>query len=100
MRRLIFLIVALIVLLGVANLAQTYLPQIIKSSQTNITTQPVKVVSEESVTIDDVKSIGPSVVTIEELSSLQQDNSQGFDMSPFGIFGFTPPDSSSPQQQQ
>ena len=94
MRRLVLLVIALLVFLGVWSAIYTYVPQLTKSLEKVAPTTPketVKVVSEESVTINDVKNVGPSVVTVEEI--VQNQGQQSYNFGPFQIFGL-------PQQQQ
>lgn len=94
MRRLVLLVIALLVFLGVWSAIYTYVPQLSKSLEKVAPQAPketVKVVSEESVTINDVKNVGPSVVTVEEI--LQNQGQQSYNFGPFQIFGL-------PQQQQ
>jgi serine protease Do len=87
MRRLIFLIVVLLIILGLLSAWQRYMPSFgeIISENTTVKLQPeetIKIVSEESVTIDIVKKAGPSVVTI----SREVEPSES--LEPF--FGFGP----------
>lgn len=94
MRRLLVLLVILILFLALWSAASTYAPHfadMFHLPSLPITSQPVKVITEESVTIDIVKNTGPSVVTVAEESSPQ--SAQSFNFGPFSIFGI-------PQQGQ
>jgi len=67
MRKLIVLVVILLIFLGVWSAMSTYAPrflQSIKAPSPDITSEKVKVVSEESVVIDIVEKVSPSVVTV------------------------------------
>ena len=94
MRRLILLVVALLIFLGVWNAIYNYAPFFTKGFNIpqNKPKEVVKVVSEESVTIADVKKVGPSVVTVEE--EVLPQNQQSLNFGPFQIFG-----APKPQQQ-
>lgn len=93
MKKLIAILIVLTALLGIWSIGEKYLPSI--SPKISVTTEKVKVVTEESVVIDVVKNVGPSVVTIvEEVSPTQ---TEALDFGPFQIFGF--PDQS-PQEPQ
>ncbi len=106
MRRLIILIALLVGLLVVIGAAQQYFPSIFQSGQLHLapqTSQPVKIVSEESVTISIVKKYGPSVVTVSGTASQsqsQQSSPFDFGMPPF--FGVNPggPNVQQPNQNQ
>lgn len=97
MRKLLVLLVILILFLGLWSAAATYAPHFSDMFKipglhlgTSITTsQPVKVVTEESVTVDAVKNVGPSVVTVVEQASTAapDQQSQSFNFGPFTIFG-------------
>ncbi|MBI4084836.1 MAG: trypsin-like peptidase domain-containing protein [Candidatus Levybacteria bacterium] len=81
MRRLIILIVILIVILGLASLANRFIPQG-KVALPN--GDRLRIASEENVIIDTVKKVGPSVVTIAATSK----QASLFDEEdPFSIFG-------------
>ncbi len=91
MRKLILLVLALIIVLGLVSFAEKYSPQLQNylSSQKSLNfqqQQPVKIVTEESVTIDIVKKVGPSVVTITEQTPT--DSSSFQDQGPFSFFDF------------
>jgi len=67
MRKLILIVIALVVLLGIWNAATLYLPNlknIVNDKGAKIFTEKVKIVTEESVVIDIVEKISPSVVTV------------------------------------
>jgi len=94
MKRLILVLVALIIFLGIWAKVFSLFPQLASKLQLPLSAgsqEQVKVVTEESVTIDVVKNVGPSVVTVEEISVPSQ--SQPLNIGPFQIFGL-------PQQNQ
>ena len=105
MKKLLFFIVILVLILAAWDGTKLYAPQVqqfIKRQSSHIslpTNQQVKVITEESVTIDDVKKIGPSVVTVTELASPQQ-TGQSYQIGPFSIFGMQPQDNSPQDQPQ
>lgn len=87
MKRIVFLLLFIFALLGLANLISQLSPE---QKSRNAIKEQVKVVSEESVTIDIVKKSGPSVVTIaEELP--ESINEGGLNFGPFQIFGIPVP---------
>jgi len=91
MRKLLFILVLLLAILGAWTLFATYIPSVLSklpiSSKPAVPNEQVKVLTEESVVISDVKKISPSVVTVEEFSqSPSTDESLNF--GPFQIFGF------------
>lgn len=86
MRRLLIILGILLIVLGVWSAIGTYAPQLLSKASLPVpqSSQPVKVVTEESVTINAVKNVGPSVVTVSE----QAGNSQSSpNFGPFSIFG-------------
>jgi len=91
MRKLIILVVALLVFLGVWNVVSIYLPQVSQGLNGTKSKEVIKVVTEESVVINDVKQIGPSVITVEEV--LPQVSSSPFNLDPFQVFGLQQPQS-------
>jgi S1-C subfamily serine protease len=98
MRRLIFLVIILLFILGLLTAVKQYSPQLMKAGvQSSILppgTENVKVISEESVVIDVVKKSSPSVVTIAETSpQLSQQN------DPFSFFNL-PDDGSNSQSNE
>jgi len=103
MRRLLVLLIILVIFLTLWSLAATYAPHfsevfhLPKLGNLNISTQGVKVVTEESVTIDAVKNVGPSVVTVVEQTSPQQQES--LNVGPFQIFGLPQQGGSSQEPQ-
>lgn len=88
MRKLIVLLVALLIFLGIWSGLQKYAPQLsfLQKTPGQISApEKVKIVTEESVVIDTVKRVGGSVVTVaEQSSSLSQ---SPLDLGPFRIFG-------------
>lgn len=81
MRKLIVLVVALILFLGIWSAVGKY-------TQTQTlpkSSEKVKIVIEESVVIDVVKKFGPSVVTVSEETA--PSTSSPFDFGPFSVFG-------------
>lgn len=83
MRKLILLVVAIIVFLGVWNLVSTSFPNLSSFIQKPGLIEPfekVKIVSEESVVIDIVEKVSPSVVTV----GIEQ---KIVNFDPFDIFG-------------
>lgn len=98
MRKLIFLIIVILVLLGSWNTLKMYVPRlshvIQKSGVSLPQPQQVKVVTEESVTINAVKKVGPSVVTVVGQAPVQ--GGRVFDLGPFS---FQAPDNQPPAQQ-
>lgn len=91
MRKLIILVVALLVFLGVWNVVSIYLPQVSQGLNGTKPKEVIKVVTEESVVINDVKQIGPSVITVEEV--LPQVSNSPFNLDPFQVFGLQQPQS-------
>lgn len=91
MRKLIILVVALLVFLGVWNVVSIYLPQVSQGLNGTKPKEVIKVVTEESVVINDVKQIGPSVITVEEV--LPQVSNSPFNFDPFQVFGLQQPQS-------
>src|SRR5664280_1584387 len=94
MKRLILVLAALIIFLGIWAKVFSLFPQLASKLQLPLSAgsqEQVKVVTEESVTIDVVKNVGPSVVTVEEI--LVPSQSQPLNTGPFQIFGL-------PQQNQ
>lgn len=87
MRRLVFLLTILIVVLGGLLVFTSKNP---KGTSIIQPKESTKIVSEESVTIDVVKEVGPSVVTVVEES---QQSSQ---LNPFSIFNL-PDQNAQPQ---
>ncbi len=88
MRKLIVLIVILIAILGLASLANRYIPNLSEPLNQGKVTLPngdrLRIASEENVIIDTVKRVGPSVVTIAAASN----QARLFDeQDPFSIFG-------------
>lgn len=96
MRRLIVLIVILVVILGLASVAQKYRPSITLPQSS----EKIKIVSEESITIDTFKKAGPSVVTVAEEASAQSNSNSSFDFSPFYGFQFPNVPNQQPTQPQ
>lgn len=61
------IVIILLIVLGVWNSASLYLPNLgnlIKKQGKNLSTEKVKIVSEESVVVDIVEKVSPSVVTV------------------------------------
>lgn len=90
MRRLIILLVILLIFLGLASVANRYIPQLKESLSSDTSVLPqnnnrLRVTSEENVIINTVKQVGPSVVTIAVAPSNRQ--SLFGDEDPFSIFG-------------
>lgn len=101
MRKLIFIVIVLLVILGIISYSSRYLPQLRQSLNTTNaifpkTTDKVRVVQEDNVVIDAVKKVGPSVVTIAAKSNQQS----LFNQDPFSIFGFPPQQGSAPTEPQ
>lgn len=101
MKRLILVLAALIIFLGIwveifalfpAISSKLHVPAGIQFPQ-----EKVKVVTEESVTINVVKNVGPSVVTVVEEVTPSQ--SQAFNIGPFQIFGLPQQQNQAPQAQ-
>lgn len=96
MRKLIILLVVLVLFLGGWSVVEKYTPQVLNfiknTSNVQLPSEKVKVVTEESVVVGAVKKVGPSVVTVAEEVNLQT-NSSFFEFGPFSIFGL-------PQQQE
>jgi serine protease Do len=91
MKKLLFILVVLLAILGAWTLFSAYSPFIFSklsiSSKFTVPSEPVKVLTEESVVITDVKKISPSVVTVEEFSQGSQTD-QSLNFGPFQMFGF------------
>jgi serine protease Do len=91
MRKLLFILVLLLAILGAWTLFSAYIPLIFSklsiSSKLTVPSEQIKVLTEESVVISDVKKISPSVVTVEEFSQSSSAN-QSTNFGPFQIFGF------------
>lgn len=96
MRRNLFLVAILIILLGIGissgffgfswTTLGKYLPQIqIPRVEVPVSSEKVKVVTEESVVIDVVKKVGPSVVTVG--IEKKQTTFNPFEINPFDPFG-------------
>jgi serine protease Do len=98
MKRLTFLVVILLVLLGLTSLIGRFVP-LEKSPLSTDNTENVKVVTEESITIDIVKKSGPSVVTIAEVPDFAQ-SKESFNLGPFSIFGIPVPEEEVPTKPQ
>ena len=66
MRKLILIVIVLIIILGVWNIASSYLPSLVNfiGKDGAKSSEKVKIVSEESVVIDIVEKVSPSVVTV------------------------------------
>jgi len=100
MKRLILVLAALIIFLGIWAEIFSLFPQIASKLQLPQAIQPkeqIKVVTEESVTINVVKSVGPSVVTVVETAAPTQN--QTFNIGPFQIFGLPQQQDQTPQAQ-
>lgn len=92
MKKLVFLVLILLALLGLNSLFSKYLP-LKDLPQIN---EKVKIVSEESVTINIVKKAGPSVVTIAEVVPSRSDSR--INLGPFSIFGIPKDEKSTPSE--
>jgi serine protease Do len=100
MKRLILVLAALIIFLGIWAEIFSLFPKFASKLKFSSIVQPqekVKVVTEESVTINVVKNVGPSVVTVVEQAAPTQ--SQTFNIGPFQIFGFPQQQDQTPQAQ-
>lgn len=104
MRKLILLVAVLLIILGLASVAQKYSPllrQYVNNSSTqNIGGEKVKIVTEESITIDIVKKSGPSVVTVSEQAAPQSSSNSPFDFGPFFGFSYPGPQAQQPNEPQ
>ncbi|HYK08750.1 MAG TPA: trypsin-like peptidase domain-containing protein [Candidatus Eisenbacteria bacterium] len=89
MRKVAYLLILLLALLGAWTLIDQYSPvlltklhiPVVKKAPQN---QQIQIVTEESVTINVVKKVSPSVVTIVAQNTAPQ---QTFDFGPFSFFG-------------
>lgn len=100
MKRLILVLAALIIFLGIWAEIFSLFPKFASKLKFSSIVQPqeqVKVVTEESVTINIVKNVGPSVVTVVEQAAPTQ--SQTFNIGPFQIFGLPQQQDQTPQAQ-
>jgi S1-C subfamily serine protease len=100
MKRLVLVLAALIIFLGIWVEIFSIFPQIASKLKLPAGTAPqekVQVVTEESVTINVVKNVGPSVVTVVEKAAPIQ--SQTFNFGPFQVFGLPQQQTQTPQAQ-
>lgn len=101
MRRLVLVLAALIIFLGIWVGIFSLFPKFVsklKISDIQLPQEKVEVVTEESVTINVVKNVGPSVVTVIEQAAPSQQN-QSFNIGPFQIFGLPQQQDQTPQAQ-